>query len=97
MLAAKFSETCILKYFDTMTNFPNTVKQMQHKTANKLLTSPAESGRSVMATNHILCPHSPTSLLGIGNSKTSMSILTKYRPDTRYWYRCIPSLELRLN
>src|SRR4029434_1572689 len=26
MLAAKFSETCILKYFDTMTNFPNTVK-----------------------------------------------------------------------
>src|SRR4029434_5275100 len=23
MLAAKFSETCILKYFDTMTNFPN--------------------------------------------------------------------------
>src|SRR4029434_11109672 len=24
MLAAKFSETCILKYFDTMTNFPNT-------------------------------------------------------------------------
>src|SRR4029434_568064 len=33
MLAAKFSETSILKYFDTMTNFPNTVKikQMQHK------------------------------------------------------------------
>ena len=30
MLAAKFSETCILKYFETMTNFPNTVKHQAH-------------------------------------------------------------------
>src|SRR4029434_7337156 len=32
MLAAKFSETCILKYFVTMTNFPNTVKHQANAT-----------------------------------------------------------------
>src|SRR4029434_7020338 len=32
MLAAKFSETCILKDFDTMTNFPNTVKHQANAT-----------------------------------------------------------------
>src|SRR4029434_4558065 len=32
MLAAKFSETSILKYFDTMTNFPNTVKHQANAT-----------------------------------------------------------------
>src|SRR4029434_8982324 len=32
MLAAKFGETCILKYFDTMTNFPNTVKHQANAT-----------------------------------------------------------------
>src|SRR4029434_10573399 len=32
MLAATFSETCILKYFDTMTNFPNTVKHQANAT-----------------------------------------------------------------
>src|SRR4029434_1330776 len=32
MLADKFSETCILKYSDTMTNFPNTVKHQANAT-----------------------------------------------------------------
>src|SRR4029434_10002012 len=32
MLAAKFSETSILKYFDTMTNFPNTIKHQANAT-----------------------------------------------------------------
>src|SRR4029434_11188603 len=35
MLAAKFSETCTLKYFDTMTNFPNTVKHQASSTQDR--------------------------------------------------------------
>src|SRR4029434_10923960 len=35
MLVAKFSETCMLKYFDTMTNFPNTVKHQASTTQDK--------------------------------------------------------------
>src|SRR4029434_1777942 len=35
LLAAKFSETCILKYFDTMTHFPNTVNHEASATQDK--------------------------------------------------------------
>src|SRR4029434_319622 len=35
MLAAKFSEPCILNYFDTMTTFPNTVKHQTSATQDK--------------------------------------------------------------
>src|SRR4029434_1484725 len=49
---------------------------MQHKTANKLLTSLAESGRTGRTINHILCQHSPASLMQL---------------HTDEWYRCLVS------
>ena len=49
---------------------------MQHKTANKLLTSLAESGRTGRTINHILCQHSPASLM---------------QWNTDEWYRCLVS------
>src|SRR4029434_10428989 len=49
---------------------------MQHKTANKLLTSLAESGRTGRTINHILCQHSPASLMQL---------------NTDEWYRCLVS------
>src|SRR4029434_7147814 len=103
MLAANFSETCTLKYFDTMTNFPNsqtlskcnTRRQISYLLVRQRVVG--QVGQQITFCVRIARPVSCSEILLSGIGAWYRQFKNEYEyfneVSARYWYRyrCIPN------